>query len=134
MGHSARLYFTLLHLANLHFSFQYINVNSSNFNNTSVINVSVIKMYLQYLSNNNVHINVSNKECSDIDLKLRKEKNNKMRERKKVPFIISCVCVILESKPKNLPWNKLSYCLFANALSFKCIPFRIAILLDLCKM
>ena len=87
MGHSARLYFTLLHLANLHFSFQYINVNSSNFNNISVINVSVIKMYLQYLSNNNVHINVSNKECSNIDLKLRKKKNKKMIERKKVPFI-----------------------------------------------
>ena len=74
MGHSARLYFMLLHLANLHFSFQYINENSSNFNNISVINVSVIKMYLQYLSNNNVHINVSNKECSNIDLKLRKKK------------------------------------------------------------
>ena len=102
MEHSARLYFTLLHLANLHFSFQCINVNSSKFNNISVINVSVIRMY-QYVSNNNVHINVSNKECSNIDLKLRKEKNNKMRERKKVPFIISCVCVILESKPKNLP-------------------------------
>ena len=86
MGHSARLYFTLLHLANLHFSFQCINVNSSKFNNILVINVSVIKMY-QYVSNNNVHINVSNKECSNIDLKLRKKKNNKMRERKKVPFI-----------------------------------------------
>ena len=86
MRRSARLYFTLLHLANLHFSFQCINVNSSKFNNILVINVSVIKMY-QYVSNNNVHINVSNKECSNIDLKLRKKKNNKMRERKKVPFI-----------------------------------------------
>ena len=73
MEHSARLYFTLLHLANLHFSFQCINVNSSKFNNILVINVSVIKMY-QYVSNNNVHINVSNKECSNIDLKLRKKK------------------------------------------------------------
>ena len=41
MGHSARFYFILLHLANLHFSFQCINVNSSKFNNISVINVSV---------------------------------------------------------------------------------------------
>ena len=81
MGHSARLYFTLLHLANLHFSFQCINVNSSKFNNRSVINVSVIRMY-QYVSNNNVHINVSNKECSNIDLKLRKKKNSKIREKK----------------------------------------------------
>ena len=60
MGHSARLHFTLLHLANLYFSFQRINVNSSKFNNITFINVSVIKMY-QYVSNNNVHINVSNK-------------------------------------------------------------------------
>ena len=86
MGHSARLYFTLLHLANLHFSFQCINVNSSKFNNISVINVSVIRMY-QYVSNNNVHINVSNKKCSNIDLKLGEKKNNQMRETKKVPFI-----------------------------------------------
>ena len=41
----------------------------------------------QYVRNNNVHINVSNKECANIDLKLRKKKNNKMRERKKVSFI-----------------------------------------------
>ena len=86
MGLSARLYFTLLHLANLHFSFQCINVNSSKFNNILVINVSVIKMY-QYVSNNNVHVSVSDKECINIDLKVRKKKNNKMRERKKVPFI-----------------------------------------------
>ena len=66
MGHSARLYFTLLHLANLYFSFQCINVNSSKFNNITFINVSVIKID-QYVSNNNVHINVSNKECSNID-------------------------------------------------------------------
>ena len=66
MGHSARLYFTLLHLANLYFSFQCINVNSSKFNNITFINVSVIKIY-QYVSNNNVHINVSNKECCNID-------------------------------------------------------------------
>ena len=66
MGHSARLYFTLLYLANLYFSFQCINVNSSKFNNITFINVSVIKIY-QYVSNNNVHINVSNKECSNID-------------------------------------------------------------------
>ena len=76
----------MLHLANLHFSFQCINVNSSKLNNISVINVSVIKMY-QYVSNNNVHISVSDKECINIDLKVRKKKNNKMRERKKVPFI-----------------------------------------------
>ena len=50
MGHSARLYFTLLHLANLHFSFQCINVNSSKFNNILVIKVSIIRMY-QYVSN-----------------------------------------------------------------------------------
>ena len=73
MGHSSRLYFTLLHLANLHFSCQCVSVNSSKFNNISVINVSLIRMY-QYVSNNNVHINVSNKECSNIDLKLRKKK------------------------------------------------------------
>ena len=66
MEHSARLYFTLLHLANLHFSFRCINGNSSKFNNISVINVSVLKIY-QYFRNNNVHINVSNKECSNID-------------------------------------------------------------------
>ena len=29
----------------------------------------------------------TNKECSNIDLKLRKKKNNKMRKRKKVSFI-----------------------------------------------
>ena len=86
MGYSARLYFKLLHLANLHFSFQCNNVNSSKFNNISIINVSLIRMY-QYVSNNNVHINVSNKECSNIDLKLRKKKNSKIRERKKVPFV-----------------------------------------------
>ena len=57
----------------LHFCFQYINVNSSKFNNISVINVSVIRMY-QYVSNNNVHINVSNKKCSNIDLELREKK------------------------------------------------------------
>ena len=85
MGYSARLYFKLLHLANLHFSFQCNNVNSSKFNNISIINVSLIRMY-QYVSNNNVHINLSNKECNNIDLKLR-EKKNKIRERKKVPFI-----------------------------------------------
>ena len=85
MGYSARLYFKLLHLANLHFSFQCSNVNSSKFNNISIINVSLIRMY-QYVSNNNVHINLSNKECNNIDLKLR-EKKNKIRERKKVPFI-----------------------------------------------
>ena len=58
MEHSARLCFTLLQLANLHSSFQCINVNGSKSSNISVINVSVIKMY-QYASNNNVHINVS---------------------------------------------------------------------------
>ena len=82
MGHSARLYFTLLYLANLYFSFQVINVNSSKFNNISGINISLIRMY-QYVSNNNVHINLSNKECSNIGLKLTKKKNNKIRERKK---------------------------------------------------
>ena len=50
------------------------------------MNVSIIRMY-QYVRNNNVHINVSNKEFNNIDLKLRKKKNNKMRERKKVSFI-----------------------------------------------
>ena len=50
----------------------------SKFNNISVINESLIRMY-QYDSNDNVHINASNKECSNIDLKLRK-KNNKIRE------------------------------------------------------
>ena len=79
MGHSAHLYFTLLHLASLRVSFQCINVNSSKFNNISVINVSLIRMY-QYVSNNSV----SSKECSNIDLKLRKKKNSKIRERKKV--------------------------------------------------
>ena len=35
-----------------------------------------------YVSNNNVDINVSNKECSNIDLKLReREKNNKRKEK-----------------------------------------------------
>ena len=81
MGYSARLYFKLLHLANLHFSFQCNNVNSSKFNNISIINVSLIRMY-QYVSNNNVHINLSNKECNNIDLKLR-EKKNKIRKGKK---------------------------------------------------
>ena len=75
---------TLLHLAKLHFSSQCINVNSSKFNNISVINVLVMRMY-QHVGN--ILINVSNKECSNIDLKLRKKKNNLMRERKKVPFI-----------------------------------------------
>ena len=60
MGHSARFYFILPHLANSHFSFQCINVSSSNFNGISVINESVMRMY-QYVSNNNVNINVSNK-------------------------------------------------------------------------
>ena len=73
MGHLARLYFTLLHLANLHFSCQCVSVNSSKFNNISVTNVSIIRMY-QYVSNDNAHISVSNKECSNIDLKLRKKK------------------------------------------------------------
>ena len=50
------------------------------------MNVSIIRMY-QYVRNNNVHINVSNKEFNNIDLKLRKKKNNKMREGKKVSFI-----------------------------------------------
>ena len=50
------------------------------------MNVSIIRMY-QYVRNNNVHINVSNKEFNNIDLKLRKKKNNKMRERKKVSLI-----------------------------------------------
>ena len=59
MGHSARLYFTLLQLANLHFSFRCINVNSSKFNNISVINVSIIRMYQYVNNNNNVHINAS---------------------------------------------------------------------------
>ena len=76
MGHSARLYFRLLHLANLRFSVQCINVISSKLSNISVINVSLIRMY-QYVSNNNVHINVSNKECSNIDLKLRKKKTTR---------------------------------------------------------
>ena len=63
MGHSARLYFTLLQLAN--FSYQCINVDSSKFNNVSIIYVSIIRMY-QYVNNNNVHINVSNKEYQTI--------------------------------------------------------------------
>ena len=46
-----------------------------------------VPMYQNVLNICNVHINVSNKECSNIDLKLGKKKNNKMRERKKVPFI-----------------------------------------------
>ena len=58
MEHSARLYFTLLQLANLHSSFQCINVNGSKSSNISVINVSVIKMY-QYASNNNVSKNIA---------------------------------------------------------------------------
>ena len=115
MGHSAHFYFTLLHLANLRVSFQCINVNSSKFNNISVINVSLIRMY-QYVSNNSV----SNKECSNIDLKLRKKKNSKIRESAMHWFF----CVILKSKLKHLPWNKLSYCVFAKALSLKCIPLR----------
>ena len=40
-----------------------------------------------YQHDDNILINVSKKECSNIDLKLRKKKNNLMRERKKVPFI-----------------------------------------------
>ena len=84
MGHLARPYFTLLHFT-FHFSCQCVSVNSSKFNNKSVINVSLIRMY-QYASNDNVHINVSNKECSNIDLKLRR-KNSKIIERKKVLFI-----------------------------------------------
>ena len=28
----------------------------------------------QYVNNNNVHINASNKDCNNIDLKLRKKK------------------------------------------------------------
>ena len=43
-----------------------------------------------YVSNNNVDINVSNKECSNIDLKLR-ERKKITRERKKVPFISFCM-------------------------------------------
>ena len=43
MGHSAPLYLTWLHLANLHFPFQCIDVNSSKFNNISVTILSVKK-------------------------------------------------------------------------------------------
>ena len=70
----------------------------SKFNNISVINVSLIRMY-QYISNDNVHINASNKECSNIVLKLRKKKKNKIRESHSLIF----VCVILKSKPEHLP-------------------------------
>ena len=92
MRRSARLYFTLLRLANLHFSFQCISVNSSKFNSICISNKNVSICILctnvsKCIKYNNVHINVSNKECSNIDLKLGKKKNNKMRERKKVPFI-----------------------------------------------
>ena len=60
----------------------------SKFNNISVINVSLIRMY-QYISNDNVHINASNKECSNIVLKLRKKKK---KQDKRKPFINFCVC------------------------------------------
>ena len=58
----------------------------SKFNNISVINISLIRMY-QYVSNDNVHINASNKECSNIDLRLRK-KNNKIRESHSLIFFV----------------------------------------------
>ena len=54
-------------------------------------NVFYFCLKIQNVRNNNVHINVSNEECSNIDLKLRKKKTNKMRERKKVSFIIFLV-------------------------------------------
>ena len=66
----------------------------SKFNNISVINESLIRMY-QYVSNDNVHINASNKECSNIDLKLRKKKQDKRK-----PFI-NFFCVIFKSKPEH---------------------------------
>ena len=56
-----------------HFSFQCINVNSSKCNNISVITGSVIRMH-QCISNNNLYINVSNKESSNIDLKYHMKK------------------------------------------------------------
>ena len=59
--------------SHLYFSFQCINVNSSKCNNISVINVSVIRMH-QCISNNNLYINVSNKESSNIDLKYQMKK------------------------------------------------------------
>ena len=79
-----------------------------------------------YVSNNNVDINVSNKECSNIDLKLR-ERKKITRERKKVPFINFCV----QSSRANPNIYPETYCLFAKALSLKCIPFRVIILIDL---
>ena len=36
----------------------------------------------QYVSNNNVDITVSNKECSNIDLQLRKKKKQDKRKEK----------------------------------------------------
>ena len=56
MGHSTRLRFTLLHLANLHFSFQCINVNSPEFKNISVINISVTIIYISMYQTKNVAI------------------------------------------------------------------------------
>ena len=35
---------------------------------------------------------MSNKEYGNIDFELKKKKNNKMRERKKVPFIDFFLC------------------------------------------
>ena len=63
----------------------------------------------QYVINNNVHINVSNKECSSIDLKLRK-KNDKIREMKKVPFI-NFLVKSSRANPNIYPeTNLLSFC------------------------
>ena len=78
MWYSACLQFTLLHLAHLHFSFPYINVDKSKYNNISVINVSVIRMH-QCISNSNVYIIVVDKECSNTKLKyqMKKIKSNK---------------------------------------------------------
>ena len=103
MGLSARLYFTLLHLANLHFSFQCINVNSSKLNNISVINVSVIKMY-KYVSNDNVHISVSDKECSNIDLKVRKKRITRREKGKK------CHSLFFLCNPQEQTLILLSFC------------------------
>ena len=60
----------------------------------------------------------------DLKCQMRKKKSNKMKERKKVP-IHYFFCVTHKSKPKHLQWNVIFYCLFAEALSSKCMPLRI---------
>ena len=78
----------------------------------------------QYVTNNNVHINVSKKECSNIDLKLRKKKITRLEKGKKYHSLIFLCSSQEQTQKFTLKQNMLlSFC---KSFVFKMCTFYLS--------